>query len=70
MLTLFNSNRPTRVCCDASGSCVGGVIEQQVQDGSWHPVEYFSKRLNDAQCNYSATERKLLAVVLCLERWQ
>ena len=39
-------------------------------DGLWHPVEYFSKRLNSAQCNYSATERELLAVIMCLERWR
>ena len=58
------------MCCDASGTCVGAVLEQLGSDGLWHPVEFFSKRLNDAQCNYSATEREMLAVILSLERWR
>ena len=44
---------------DASGTAVGAVLERQHGD-VWHPVEYFSKRLNDSESRYSATEREIL----------
>ncbi len=47
-LAIFDPARSTRLCCDASGTCVGAVLEQLGSDELWHPVEFFSKRLNDA----------------------
>ena len=44
-LKVFDDMRPIRVVCDASDFCVGSVLEQCV-DGQWHPVEFYSKRLN------------------------
>jgi hypothetical protein len=51
----------TRVICDASNYCVGGVLEQEV-NGKWHPVEYYSKRLSSSEKNYSATDREYVAI--------
>jgi hypothetical protein len=34
---------------DASDYCVGAVLEQLDHDDQWHPVEYFLKKLNNAQ---------------------
>ncbi len=46
-LKIFDSSLKTRVVCDASNFCVGAVLEQYFEDqGAWHPVEYFSKRLS------------------------
>ena len=36
----------------------------------WHPVEYYSKRLSSAECNYSATDRGFVSMRLSLERWR
>lgn len=69
-LSLFSTDRKTRVVCDASQYAVGAVLEQLHDDDQWHPTEFFSKRLNSAQCNYSATEREMLAVIMALERWR
>ena len=44
-LKVWNSTCPARVICDASDFCVGSVLEQYVDD-AWHPVEFYSKRLN------------------------
>ena len=52
-----------------SGFAAGAVLEQQ-HDGLWHPVEYFSKRLNDAEAKYGASEREMLGCILALERWR
>lgn len=47
-LTIHDPERSTRVVCDASGSCVGSVLEQLGTDDQWHPIEFFSKRMNAA----------------------
>ena len=54
---------------DASGTAAGAVLEQQHGD-IWHPVEYFSKRLNDTESRYSATEREMLGCILAVEHWR
>ena len=69
VLRVFNYSLPTRVVCDASNFCVGGVLEQQDSNG-WHPVEFYSKRLSAAERNYSATDREYVAIRQCLERWR
>lgn len=62
ILKVFNYASPTRVVCDASAYCIGGVLEQQDSKGSWHPVEYYSKRLSVSERNYSATDREYVAI--------
>ena len=67
---MFDSTLPTRVVCDASNFCVGGVLEQRAPSGKWHPVEFYSKRLSSSERNYSATDREYVAIRQCLERWR
>ena len=43
-------------------------LEQQ-HGNAWHPVEYFSKRLNDTESRYSASEREILCCILAMEHW-
>ena len=71
ILRVFDYSLSTRVVCDASNFCVGGVLEQQDPiTNYWHPVEYYSKRLSSAERNYSATDREYVAIRQCLERWR
>ncbi len=64
-LKIFDSALKTRVVCDASNFCVGAVLEQYHEDpGVWHPIEYFSKRLSQAEHNYSATDRNFVVIRL------
>ena len=55
-----------QVKSDALGTAVGTVLEQQHGD-VWHPVEYFSKRLNNTESRYSATEYEMLGCILTME---
>ena len=60
---MFDYNLKTRVVCDASNYCVGGVLEQfNPVSAKWHPVEYYSKRLSSAERNYSATDKEYVAI--------
>ena len=48
--------------CDESGIALG-VVLGQCKDKLFHPIYYTSKTLNDAQLNYTITEKKLLAIM-------
>ena len=55
--------------CDTSDYVVGAILGQRV-DKMPHVIYYASKTLNDAQLNYSTTEKELLAVVFALDKFQ
>ena len=48
--------------CDASDYAVGAVLGQK-KEKALHVIHYASKTLDDAQINYTTTEKELLAVV-------
>ena len=55
--------------CDASDLAIGVVLGQK-EDGKPHVVYYDSKTLNEAQRNYTTTEKELLAVVYALDKFR
>ena len=65
---VYDPKLPVQVKSDASGTAVEAVLEKQNGD-VWHPIEYFSKRLNDTESRYSATEREMLGCILAIEHW-
>ena len=64
-----NWNLPFEIMCDASNHAVGAVLGQRVGRAS-HAIYYASRTLDSAQCNYSTTEKELLAVVFALEKFR
>ena len=63
-----NWQLPFEVMCDASDLAIGAVLGQR-EDGKPHVVYYASKTLNEAQRNYTTTEKELLAVVYALDKF-
>ena len=59
---------PFKVMCDASDLDVRVVLRQRVE-GKPFMVYYASKTLNEAQRNYTTTEKELLAVVYALDKF-
>ena len=55
--------------CDASDLAIGAVLEQRVE-GKPYVVYYASKTLNEAQRNYTTTEKELLEVVYALDKFR
>ena len=55
--------------CDASNFAVGAVLDQRINKKS-HVIYYVSKTLNTAQCNYTTTEKELLAIVFGLDKFR
>ncbi|XP_074318668.1 uncharacterized protein LOC141655487 [Silene latifolia] len=60
---------PFELMCDASEHALGAVLGQR-KDGKVHAIHYASKTLDDAQTNYSTTEKELLAVVFAMEKFR
>ena len=54
--------------CDASGVYVCVVLGYR-RDKILHPIHYASKAMNEAQKNYTMTEKELHAVVFAFEKF-
>jgi len=65
VLGIADVTKPFEVETDASDFALGGVL---LQDG--HPIAYESRKLNDAERRYAASEKEMLAVVHCLRAWR
>ncbi|RVW83032.1 Retrovirus-related Pol polyprotein from transposon opus [Vitis vinifera] len=57
------------VMCDASDFAIGVVLGQR-EDEKPYVIYYVSKTLNEAQRNYTTTEKELLAVVFALDKFR
>ncbi|GKE26727.1 reverse transcriptase domain-containing protein, partial [Tanacetum coccineum] len=53
---------PFEIMCDASDYAVGAALGQRI-DKHFKPIHYASKTMNEAQENYTTTEKELLAVI-------
>ncbi|CAN6562537.1 unnamed protein product [Malus baccata var. baccata] len=60
---------PFELMCDASDYALGTVLGQR-KDKQPHVIYYASRTLNDAQLNYSTTEKELLAVIFALDKFR
>ena len=64
-----NWSQPFELMCDASDYAVGAILGQQI-DKLPHVIYYASRTLNNAQLNYSTTEKEFLAVIFALEKFR
>ena len=63
-------SKPFRGHVDASQTAVGGTLTQLDENGMDRVISFFSKKLSDAEANYSANDRELLGLVRFLERFR
>nr|GEY33901.1 reverse transcriptase domain-containing protein [Tanacetum cinerariifolium] len=61
-------DQPFELMCDASDYAVGAVLGQRVEK-HFRPIHYASKTMNQAEANYTTTEKEMLVVVYAFEKF-
>ena len=64
-----HSSAITSITADASDKAVGAVLEQLL-DGIWCPITFFSRKLTSAESKYSAFDRELLATFSAVKHFR
>lgn len=60
---------PLSLYTDASDWAIGSVL-QQYEHGSWKPIAFYSKKLNETQRRYSTYDRELLGIYLSVKQFK
>nr|GEY23536.1 retrovirus-related Pol polyprotein from transposon 17.6 [Tanacetum cinerariifolium] len=60
---------PFELMCDASDFAIGAVLGQR-HEKHFKPIHYASKTMNDAESNYTTTEKEMLVVVYAFEKFR
>jgi len=68
IISALDWSKPFEIMCDASDFAIGAVVGQRI-DNKQHVIYYSSRTLNDAQLNYTTTEKEFLAAVFALEKF-
>lgn len=63
-------NGKLRLATDASDTAIGAVIEQKINNGSWLPLAFFSKKFTKTQRKYSTYDRELTAIYSSIKHFQ
>ena len=75
-LVHFDPSRKIRLETDSSGFGLAGNLSQYVETtklgelGRWHPVAFYSKKLEPAELNYETHDQEMLAIVRSFEQWR
>ena len=62
-----NWTKPFEIMCDALNFVIR-IVLGQCNNNRQHIIYYASRTLNDAQLNYTMTEKEFLAIVIALEK--
>ena len=68
MLAHLHVDAPTAITVDTSGIAVGAALEQLV-NGSWQPLAFFSQQLRFPERKYSAFDCELLVLYLAVRHF-
>ena len=76
ILRHFDPECHIRIETDALGYAIGGVLSQLTSDhltsdqGQWHPVAYFLRKMIPAETRYETHDGELLAIVEAFKTWR
>ena len=68
-LAFPQDSAPLRLATDARDLGVGAVLEQ-FKDGSWWPLEFWSRKLTPTEMNYSVFDREKLTLFLSIRHFR
>jgi hypothetical protein len=74
ILAHFEREKETRLEVDASGGAISGILSQNSPEldgkAQWRPVDFFSRKLIQAEYNYDTHDQELLAIVSSVKHWR
>ena len=70
LLAHFQPEQKIRVETDASGYGIAGIMSQPNANGVYHPVAFWSRKMQAAEQNYETHDAELLAIVKVFEQWR
>ena len=65
LLAYPDFNAPFHIYMDASRNQIGAVISQNNK-----PITFYSRKMNNAQRNYTTTKKELLSIVATLKEFR
>ena len=69
ILRHYNLNLKIVVKTDTSDYVSEGILSQYDKNGVLHPIAYFSKKHNSAECNYEIYDKELMAIIRAFKEW-
>lgn len=70
MLQYPDQTKQFQLDTDASDHTIGAVLSQRDSNGLLRPVAFYSRKLSDAEQNYSVFDKELLAIIDSLIYWR
>ena len=66
----YNLNLKIVVKTDTSDYVSEGILSQYDKNDVLHPIAYFFKKHNPAECNYEIYDKELMAIIRAFEEWR
>ena len=70
MLVHPDRTRPFQVEADASDFAIGAVLSQLNDDGTLHPVSFYSRKLTTPEINYPVYDKELATIISAFTEWR
>ncbi|GFG20831.1 RNA-directed DNA polymerase (Reverse transcriptase) [Aspergillus udagawae] len=70
LLRHFDSALPIRIETDASKDGMAGILSQPDEQGTWHPIAFWSRKFTGAELNWAIPDKELFAIVHSFNHWR
>lgn len=70
ILRHFDPTLPIYLYTDASGFAISAILCQKDERDLLHPVAFWSRKSNPAECNYDIHDTEMLAIVSAFQHWR
>ena len=67
MLRHFNLEKRIQIEMDASIYAISSILSQLFENGLWHLIAFWSRKMIDAERRYDTHDQELLAVILAIK---
>ena len=70
ILRHFDPAKQLKLETDASDFGMSGILSQCYNDGQWHPIAFYSRKMGQAERNWATYDQELGAIVECFKYWR